>query len=182
MNLVGNLLIAPPSIKNSFWYKTVIMVTENNSDGSMGLVLNKRGPMTVNDFASQLGTHLDLPGYVYQGGPINLKSFSFLHSPEWECSNTMAINNTFSVSSAEDILPRLALGDRPRYWRMFLGVCGWGPGQLNEEIKGKPPRNHNQSWCTSNSDIELVFGSDNKDQWCNALDRSGLEFAQRLLT
>jgi hypothetical protein len=30
-------------------------------------------------------------------------------------------------------------------------------------------------------DQELVFGTDNKDQWCNALDRSGLEFAQKIL-
>jgi hypothetical protein len=30
--------------------------------------------------------------------------------------------------------------------------------------------------------LEVVFGSDNKDQWCHALDRSGLEFAQSILT
>jgi putative transcriptional regulator len=181
MNLVGKLLIAPPAIKNSFWYKTVVMVTEHHNEGSMGLVLNKRSPLSVNEFAEQLGTRLDLPGFIYQGGPINVKSFSFLHSPEWECSNTMIVNDLFSVSSAEDILPRMALGDRPKHWRMFLGVCGWSPRQLLGEIKGTPPWNPSHSWCLTKSDTDLVFGSDTKDQWCSALDQSALEFAQNVL-
>jgi putative transcriptional regulator len=180
MDIVGNLLIAPPSVKGNFWYKTVVMITEDHANGSVGIVLNKRSQMTLKDFGEQLGYEIDLPGYVYLGGPVNVKSLSFLHSSEWSCLNTMQINEEFSLSSAEDILPRLAAGDVPKKWRLFLGLCGWGPGQLESEIKGKPPY-ETTSWCTSNSDIDLVFGSDTKDQWCNALDRSGLEFAQNML-
>jgi hypothetical protein len=29
--------------------------------------------------------------------------------------------------------------------------------------------------------MDLVFGSDQQDQWCDALDKSGLEFAQNIL-
>lgn len=177
----GNILIAPPTVKGSFWYKTVVMVTEDHSDGTIGLVLNKRSQMSVKEFGIQLGYDLDLPGFVYMGGPLNVKSLSFLHTSEWTSKNTMRINRNFSLSSAADILPRLSMGDTPEYWRIFLGVCGWSPGQLQGEINGDPPWNLNTSWCTASSDLELVFDSDNKDQWCNALDRSGLEFAQRTL-
>jgi putative transcriptional regulator len=182
MNLTGNLLIAPPSVKGNFWYKTVVLVTEHHENGSMGLVLNKRSQMTVNEFAGQLGIHLDVPGFLYLGGPINVKSLSFLHSSEWRCNNTMQINNYLSLSSAEEILPRLALGDRPKQWRMFLGVCGWSPGQLLGEIKGDPPWDHNVSWCTAKSDMDMIFGADTKDQWMQSLERSGQEFAQNILT
>jgi len=182
MDLTGQLLIAPPSVKGSFWYKTVVLVTEHHENGSMGLVLNKRSQMTVNEFASQLGFNLDVPGFLYLGGPINVKSLSFLHTSEWRCSNTMRINPYLSLSSAEDILPRLSLGDRPKQWRMFLGVCGWSPNQLISEIKGIPPFDQAVSWCTAQSDLDLVFGSDTKDQWVQTLDRSGQEFAQSLLT
>lgn len=182
MDLIGNLLIAPPAVKGNFWYKTVIMVTEHHREGSVGLVLNKRSQMSLVEFGEQLGYKLDLPGFVYLGGPVNVKSLSFLHTPEWISKNTMCINEHFSLSSADDILPRLAMGDTPERWRLFLGVCGWSPKQLVGEIKGIEPWNHNTSWCTATSDQNLVFGSDNKDQWCNALDRSGLEFAQSILT
>lgn len=182
MDIIGNLLIAPPSVKGNFWYKTVILVTEHHDNGSMGLVLNKRSQMTVNEFAQQLGFHMDVPGFLYLGGPINVKNLSFLHTPEWRCNNTMQINQDICVSSAEEILPRLALGDRPKQWRMFLGVCGWSPNQLLSEIKGLPPFDQSVSWCTAKGDLEMIFGADLKDQWMQTLERSGQEFAQNILT
>jgi putative transcriptional regulator len=182
MDLIGNLLIAPPAVKGNFWYKTVIMVTEHHRDGSVGLVLNKRSQMSLCEFGEQMGIELDIPGFVYLGGPVNVKSLSLLHTNEWACKNTMRINNKFSISSADDMLPRLAEGDAPESWRLFLGVAGWGPKQLITEVRGEPPFTEQMSWCTAKSSLDLVFGSDNKDQWCNALDRSGLEFAQSILT
>lgn len=182
MNLVGQLLIAPPVVKGNFWYKTVIMVTEHHVHGSVGLVLNKRSTLTIEDFGAQIGLPLNIPGYVYQGGPVSPQSLSFLHSNEWRSRNTLRINDEFSLSSADDILPRLSMGDMPRRWRIFLGLCGWGPNQLVEELNGTPPRLKEHSWCTSSCDLDLAFDSDQKEQWCQALDRSGLEFAQTLLT
>lgn len=182
MDLVGSLLIAPPAVKGNFWYKTVIMVTENHSGGTVGLVINKRSDLSLKSFGDQLGYRLDMPGYVYQGGPVNTKSLTMLHTSEWTCKNTLRINRDFSISSADDILPRLAMNDAPERWRLFLGMAGWAPKQLLAEVRGEHPYTKETSWCTANSDIDLVFGSDNKDQWCNALDRSGLEFAQTLLT
>jgi len=181
MNLIGNLLIAPPAVKGNFWYKTVIMITEHHREGSVGLVLNKRSQMSIKDFGEQLNYDLNLPGFVYLGGPVNVKSLSFLHTNDWTSKNTMRLNNTFSVSSADDILPRLAMGDVPKKWRLFLGMCGWSQNQLLGEIKGSPPWQQETSWCTSTADLDIVFESDNKDQWCSALDRSGLEFAQNML-
>jgi putative transcriptional regulator len=181
MNIVGNLLIAPPAVKGNFWYKTVIVVTEHHSQGSMGLVLNKRSQMSISEFGDQLGMHIDVPGFVYLGGPVNVKSLSFLHTNDWSCNNTMRINEHISLSSSEDILPRLAEGDTPEYWRLFLGVCGWGPGQLLNEIKGTPPWHQETSWCTATSSLPLLFESDLKDQWVQCLDKSGQEFAQNIL-
>jgi len=178
---VGDLLIAPPSVKGNFWYKTVIMITEHHEHGSMGLVLNKRSQMSLQEFGEQLNYTITEPGYVYLGGPVNSNHLSMLHTNEWSCMNTMQINSEFCLSSAEDILPRMSVGDLPKQWRLFLGTCGWSPGQLLGEIKGTPPWNHNTSWCTTKSDPELVFGFETNDQWCKALDQSAQEFAQNIL-
>lgn len=181
MNLIGNLLIAPPAMKGNFWYKTVIMITEEHTDGNIGLVLNKRSQTTIREFGEQLNCELDYPGHVYIGGPINSKSLSILHTNDWKCNNTMKINQYFSITSSENMIARLSAGDEPYRWRMFLGFCGWSTGQLLSEIKGKPPFDRNMSWCTATSNIGLAFDLDNKDQWCAALNQSGIEFAQNLL-
>jgi putative transcriptional regulator len=182
MNLVGNLLIAPPAVKGNFWYKTVIMITEHHTQGSVGLVVNKRSELSLEEFGQQVGIHIPVEGYVYLGGPVNTKSLSLLHSNDWAGKNTLRINKEFSISSDETVLHRIASGDHPQQWRMFLGLCGWSPGQLVGEIKGIPPWHKTNSWCYCQGSPDLVFKSDQKDQWCNALDRSGLEFAQTFLS
>jgi putative transcriptional regulator len=181
MNLVGNLLIAPPAVKNNFWHKSVIIVTEHHSHGSTGLVINKRSQISIPEFGEQLGFSIDVPGFVYLGGPVNVKNLSLLHTRDWVSTNTMQIGDHFSVSSAEDILPRLAMGDHPNHWRLFLGMAGWAPNQLAGEIKGEAPWKQETSWVLANADPELVFGSDTKDQWCTCLDNSAQQFAQSIL-
>jgi putative transcriptional regulator len=180
MNLVGNLLISPPAVKNSFWQKTVIMVTEDHAHGTVGVVINKRSNISVVDFARQMGFVVDLPGFVYIGGPVNSKNLSFLHTNDWSCNNTLRINDSFSLSSSHDMIARMAAGDLPERWRIILGVAGWAPGQLKGEIEGIAPFKHENSWCTTASNIELVFGNDHNDQWCNAIDQSAQEFAQNI--
>jgi len=181
MEILGNLLIAPPAVKNNFWSKTVIMVTEHSSQGSVGLVLNKRSDLTIIEFGKQLGIKINTPGYLYIGGPVNSQSLSMLHSSEWSCSNTMKVTEEFSVSSAADVMPRIALGDTPIYWRIFLGLSGWGHNQLLGEINGRPPWKKETSWCLAQPDYDIVFGSDLKDQWCKAIDHSAEQFAQNIL-
>ena len=181
MNLTGNLIIAPPAVKGNFWYKTVIMVTENHNNGSIGLILNKRSNMTVADLGDKLGYDVDIDDFVYIGGPISKQSLSLLHSNEWKCKNTMRINNKFSISSADDIFPRFAKYDMPEHWRMFVGICGWAPRQLENEIAGVEPYTHKESWCTASSSEELVYFSDGKEQWWNSLEQSGMEFARGIL-
>jgi putative AlgH/UPF0301 family transcriptional regulator len=93
----------------------------------------------------------------------------------------MQINKQFAISSAEDLLVRLGDGDSPKHFRLFLGLCGWAPNQLMEELKGTPPRDHSFSWLTASADHESVFENDLKDQWNSAVERSGNEFVQSIL-
>ena len=181
MNLAGTLLIAPPAVKNNFWHKTVIAVTEHHAAGSVGFVLNKRSTLSIVEFGQQMNCDIDLPGYIYVGGPVNSQSLTMLHSSEWRTSNTLRISNELSLSSTGDMIRRLASGDRPEYYRIFLGMCGWAVGQLDSEIEGKAPWTKENSWCLTKSNLDLIFGSDQQEQWCSALDQSGLEFAQNIL-
>lgn len=181
MSLSGQLLIAPPSVKGSFWHKTVVFVTEHHHYGSVGVTLNKPSKMTLRDFGEQCDVDLDIDGHVYIGGPANIKALTMLHSSEWYCKNTLKINKKFSLSSSDDLLERLALGDTPYHWRLFVGLSTWGADQLECEISGKHPYTHNQSWLTASPNYQLVFALDEREQWTSGIEQSGIEFAQKLL-
>lgn len=179
-NLVGNLIISPPSVKGNFWYKTVIMIVEHLNHGSIGIVLNKKSNLSINELGERIGIDIDIPGFIYNGGPVSQNSISLLHTNEWSCSNTLRINNKFSLSSSNEVLPMLASGNHPKQWRLFYGMCGWAPNQLYSELKGIPPYNHHTSWCTATSNDELVFDYDSKSQWINALEQSAEDFAKSI--
>ena len=181
MNLTGNLLIAPPSVKGTFWQKTVIFITEHHARGAVGLVLNKPSQMPVKEFASQHNVSLDVEGFVNIGGPVNVKAFTMLHSSEWSCANTMRINDQFSLSSSGEILSKLAMGNCPKHWKLFVGLCGWTNGQLENEIKGNPPYKHSQSWLLASGNPGLVFDLDGQTQWTESIEHSGSELVQSIL-
>lgn len=177
----GTLLIAPPAVQNNFWAKSVILITEHHERGSLGLMLNRRSNLTVLEFSKQCGIELDLGGHVYIGGPVNQKSFCMLHSNDWSTSNTLKIDQRLSISSTPTLLEELKDGVRPTFLRMFVGLCGWAPDQLLSEYKGDPPFNHANSWLTFQSKYDIVFNYDSKEQWTQALERCGQEFAQNVL-
>lgn len=180
-NLVGNLLIAPPSVKGNFFQKTVVLLTEHHNTGSIGLVLNKPSQMTLKEFAKQNGVIMDMPGYVHIGGPVNVKALTMLHSNDWHCNNTLKINDQFSISSSHEILTKIAMGHIPKSWRIFVGLCGWSKGQLQSELEGVAPYDKNLSWLTATSNDEIVFEHDGQEQWTESIELSGSEFAQKLL-
>ncbi len=181
MNLTGKLLVAPPSMKGTFWSKTVIFVTEHHARGSMGLIINKRSKMPINEFSRQVGVEANLDGFLHIGGPVNMKALTLLHSSEWACSNTMNIDDQFSISSSQDLLFRLATGDRPQWYRMILGLCAWSPDQLENEIKGVDPYQHNTSWLLASPSTNLIFKLDESEQWTQGIEQSGMEFVSSLL-
>ncbi len=181
IDLLGNLIIAPPAVKGNFWHKAVVMITEHDNSGSVGLTLNKTSRLSVREFGDELGFDLDLQGVVYLGGPLHLKSLSFLHSSEWASTNTMQIDDRYSLSSDANILPRLADGDTPAHWRIILGMCSWAAGQLENEIAGNPPSTKITSWCTAHSNTNLVFNFDSSLQWTSSLEQSATEFAKTAL-
>jgi putative transcriptional regulator len=178
-NLTGKILIAPPSVKGSFWQKTVILITENHENGNMGLVLNKPTKVSIKDFGQQNNTVLEEKGFVHIGGPVQSKALTLLHSSEWSCSNTMKVTSELSISSSSEILSMMAMGNKPKHWRMFVGLCGWTKGQLQNEINGVPPYSKNHSWLIATPNIDLLFKHDTQSQWTESIEQSGLEFAQK---
>lgn len=182
MNISGTLLTAPPAVQHPLFSSASVLLTEITPMFTTGLIINRESRMTLAEFGERLGFDFDhVPGMLHIGGADKQTSFSILHSPEWSSLNTFSVNEQFSVSSDNEVLKRFELGDEPRYWRMFLGMCLWEPGELENEINGLGSSKSNINWCTSSCDTELVFETDLEDIWDIALERCGLEFAQNFM-
>ena len=175
MSRVGKLLIAHPNLpRDNPWSKRVIYVfADNANEGTQGIIMNHPTRYTVNDFIAGRGFDLPLTKEKIRiGGPVNNKALFVLHTSEWYSSSTIVIDNSFSISSDDFMIEKLAMDNQPFFWRMCLGMCAWAPGQLDSELAGEFPYRAENSWLIADADYSIMFDYDAEKQWESALELS----------
>lgn len=171
-SLAGKLLIAMPSIGDSRFKRSVILVCAHSEEYAMGLVLNK--PMEgliLPDLLDQLGidSEIELPKRsVLDGGPVGNDRGFVLHSRDYQCDGaTLEVGADVYLTATRDVLHAIASEDAPREATLALGYSGWGPGQLEMELQ-------ENAWLIGRPDHQILFGEDHSEKWGHALDLIGV--------
>ena len=171
-DLTGKLLIAMPSIGDSRFSRSIILVCAHNEDYAMGLGLNKPfGELTMPELLEQLEIPMSDPvpsDSVLDGGPVGSDRGFVLHSDDVMCeASTLDIASGICLTATRDILHAIASGERPKDCALALGYSGWGPGQLEFELK-------ENAWLIGTADHALIFGDEYDSKWDKALERIGV--------
>lgn len=163
MSYKGKLLVAHPNLSEGIFSRSVILVYQDDGSGTMGLVLNKPTQWKVSQLLHEKGLLYEGTEHVYKGGPVNEQALILLHDDQWYSSNTMQIGNNLAITSDVLMMQKLSDSNGPDKWRMFAGIAGWSPGQLQMELKSK------QGWLTCNANDNIVFDKDGERQWNKAI-------------
>lgn len=176
--LEGQFLIAMPSIGDSRFRRSVILICAHSSDGAMGLILNQpNDSVTFPDILRQLDLledpQIELPRAIeampiHTGGPVETGRGFVLHSADYFMRNsTLALSAGLCMTTTLDILKAIATGRGPEQTFMAFGYAGWGPGQLEDELL-------TNSWLHGAPHRDLVFEIDVSQRYDAALDRLGI--------
>lgn len=179
---VGKLLISPPTNKETFFEKSLVLIYDQTPKTTTGVIVNKPSNRTLQELCEFNDIEYRGKERIFIGGPVNPSALLMLHSRDWACTNTIEIGNHWRVSSDHSMLTRIAKGDRPRYWRLCLGMCGWSPGQLEGEILGAPPWSRSKSWLVSNPTTEILFHRSSSKVWTKAIENCGQEMIDSFFT
>ena len=172
--LSGRLLIAMPGIEDPRFEQALVLVCAHTPEHAMGITLNRPiDGVTVPDLLGRLGvkTSIDLPPQlVLAGGPVERERGFVLHTEDFRApeSTVPVVEGRIALTATRDVLQ--AMGDpvlRPRRSTLALGYAGWGPGQLEREIR-------ENVWLTCEADETLVFGDDFAEKWQRALAKLGV--------
>jgi putative transcriptional regulator len=170
--LAGQLLVAMPGMRDPRFAKTVIYVCAHSEEGAMGLVVNRPlESLTFGDLLQQLGidpSEVRKSASVHFGGPVESGRGFVLHSSDYQHEDTMQVGESIALTATIDILRAIALGDGPSRHLLALGYAGWGPGQLDSEIRAN-------GWLHVAADDELVFGSELDTKWQRAMAKLGVD-------
>jgi len=167
-SLRGQLLVAAPSLLDPNFQRTVVLIAEHGDDGAMGVVLNRPGELEVADAAPVLGDLVEPGAVVHAGGPVQPTGVVIVgqfNDPEQAA--VQVFDDVGFVSGEPDFDE---LGGELRRARVFAGLAGWSPGQLEGEIE-------REDWILEPAIDDDVFTEDPAGLWSAVLERKGGSFA-----
>ncbi|MCP5364854.1 MAG: YqgE/AlgH family protein [Hyphomicrobiales bacterium] len=170
--LAGQLLVAMPGMQDPRFAKSVIYMCAHSADGAMGLVVNRAiDQLTFAELLEQLEIEAGAVSHsehVYFGGPVETGRGFVLHSPDYVRDGTLVVSDAVALTATVEILKAIAGGEGPRQHLLALGYAGWGPGQLDSEIKSN-------GWLHVNADEDLIFGTELESKWEKAMAKIGID-------
>lgn len=173
--LEGKLLIALPGLSDPRFEKSVIFMCAHSSEGAMGLIINKPiEGLGFQDLVKNLNIRVksntpDAP--VLFGGPVDTGRGFVLHSSEYKSGGgTMPVTSEISLTATLDILRAMAEGQGPELSAFTLGYAGWGPGQIEDEIRLN-------GWVHCDADSKIIFDTDMDGKWSAALRKLGIDLS-----
>ncbi|HEY8428410.1 MAG TPA: YqgE/AlgH family protein [Sandaracinaceae bacterium] len=172
--LAPGLLVAAPSLRCPFFHHTVVLLVEHDENGALGFVINrptKTPVVSLLDGLERKDVAAALDRTVWIGGPVAPDTGWVLFDPtSGDAGGVEAVrlSERLAVSASRAFLERLARGEGPDRYAVLLGYAGWGPEQLDDEIR-------EGSWIAIDADPALVFDLEPADRWSAALASLGID-------
>ncbi len=167
-SLAGQLLVASPRIEDPRFRETVILLVRHNKDGAFGITLNRPlGKYSLARLLEKLGERATTANgnvEAYAGGPVQPEAAFVIHSAEYSCSGTIAINGVVAASSSREVFRDIGQNKGPSKALIAFGYAGWGPNQLEAELG----RN---DWFIAAGDPALIFDEKRERLWDAAMER-----------
>ncbi len=154
-SFAGKLLVSTPRLEDPNFYRTVVLMLQHDSDGTLGVVLNRPTDERVADHLPDWAGAAADPGLVHIGGPVE---------------PAVAIGLAITTEGESTGVPGLCLVDlsappkppAPKA-RVYSGYAGWGAGQLEMELD-------EGSWYVVQASPDDPF-DDAAGQWAKVLRR-----------
>lgn len=155
----GVLLIAGKELRDPNFEKTVILITEFDAKGTVGLVINRRTKIPVSEALPELQKMLPILDHLYIGGPVAMNSINLLIRSEVPLADATHVTHDIYLIDTLEQFDKLSPDEiEPDNLRLFSGFAGWAPGQLESElIRG--------DWHLWHSSAEIVFDSVPGNVW-----------------
>ena len=169
--LAGRLLLAMPGMGDTRFDRAAIALYVHDANGAFGVgVGHLRSGVSLHALLEELeidpGLAPDCP--VHHGGPVEPGRGFVLHSPDWQGDDTLSVEPLGGLSASLDVLRAIAEGHGPDKWLIALGYAGWGPGQLDMEM-----RHH--GWYAAAGRSDILFERPAETRWAATWRAEGID-------
>jgi len=175
-HLGGNFLISDFDLADPNFYRSVVLVIAHDEHGAFGLVVNRPSRYALGEVIEGVEDTPAASIPVYIGGPVQQNALFAMRENLAGGGSSGGIEQPVEGVSFEPATTALVAylkGEwaslpetgRPAV-RMYAGYSGWGPGQLDHELR-------EDSWVVLKATRQVIFDSDPQALWAEALARKG---------
>ncbi|MGH8128083.1 MAG: YqgE/AlgH family protein [Gammaproteobacteria bacterium] len=172
LQLGGQLLLALPSLVDPQFRGSVVLICEHGEEGALGLIVNHPMQLNLGAVLKQLNLpadHAEIAARtVFSGGPVETQRGFVIHDAPERFADSLNLSETLGVSSSEQILGAISKGQGPARFIIVLGYAGWGPGQIENELR-------ENAWLPVPATPEVIFNASIKDRWRQAAIQIGVD-------
>ena len=163
---VGKFLVTPRDAPDPNFAESVILLVHYDSQSALGLMINRRTTIPLSRALHSLkGAELRTdPAYI--GGPVETDSaMAMIRSSAKPDAGVHVMERIYLIPTRTALENALAAGKSGDDLRVYVGYCGWGPGQLDNETRLG-------AWYIVNGDARLVFDPNPDTVWSRLIARS----------
>lgn len=167
----GRKLIAEPLLSDCVFRRSVILLVEYTSSGSMGLMLNKPSGIDLRQIVPSVGgVEESVP--IFIGGPVGSNRLFYIHKLGHIIPDAVKLSDGLFINGNFDSIIAYIKSGNPvnENIRFFLGYSGWDGGQLDAEIE-------EGIWVVSPyKEVDLDACIAGEPYWNNAVREMGSEY------
>lgn len=157
----GRVLISEPFLADQYFRRSVVYLTEHNTSGSLGFVLNKGLDLNISDVLEDF-PEVNFP--LSLGGPVSTNTVHYLHMLGDEIPESVHVKKGIFWGGDFDAMKDLVRSGRAtgENLRFFLGYSGWSENQLESELEMN-------AWLVGEISPRLVMKGGSTEFWTNTL-------------
>jgi len=174
--LAGYFLISDFDLADPNFQRSVVLMIAHDEDGAFGLVVNRPSRFTLGELIEGVEDSPAASIPVYVGGPVQQNALFAMHESPGGLGATVGVKEplegvafepatTTLVEYLKGEWGQLPEAQRPNV-RFYAGYSGWGPGQLEGELKM-------DTWVLLKASKQVVFAPDPQAVWAQAFAKKG---------
>lgn len=162
----GKIIVTPRDSPDPHFANSVIVLAHYDQTGALGLMIHFRSDLTIQKALPGLKGAEKRKDPVFVGGPVEIPVvMALLRSRSAPKGGSRVAGNLYLMTSKQNIGDALTEGRTPSDLRIFIGYAGWGPGQLEREVR-------RSGWFIFDYDESIVFDEHPGTLWNRMIEQT----------
>jgi putative transcriptional regulator len=131
----GKLLVASRETADPIFARSVILLVQYDKNGALGLMLNHRTTLPISRALKNLKDAAKNSDSIFIGGPVELDAVFALAQATSKPDDAMKVaGDVYFIETKAGLEKALGESYSPNRIHVYVGYCGWAPGQLDDEV------------------------------------------------